>query len=525
MSAMDKSCFFGLGNYLQDLESKFGLAIIESFLRLSTLTDASIFLLVDAPDGRRFCGKEHLCNSFVDGSLTYDPTKDAEMRLDSKEAAISAVSRRSTASDHDTPQQRQPQHSQQRQPPQHSQQQPSPQQLQPHQQSMEKQQQSTSSTVGVKRHSSAASLEAINSLSSATKSPRMDTSTNHCLKIESWRDGGDEGGGDEGGGGSGIEGTSFPNASSASSQDKTLHDNASCSDKTGSGPSTSWPSATNDNQPLAVAVKEEIVLDDSDDEGEMNQSGEVFFNLTYDDEETPFPDSSGGGGGVNGSGSVGGLGGGVSDGIGGRILGFLGAQKKTSTNPFSNSPSSSSSSSLAFIPLNSNNILHDDDAFQLPQAGPSYSTVVINSASNTFHHNAHPVDLDELPEVRAHLRAYLDADMKAGAVSSYEQPDALLVKESAGYKIISSLLYDVGKKYGLMSLESEADSLRYFYVCFHEFCSYFPNLTPIFNSKIIVENHQNGEAMTMCVSDARTFKTFMRAKMQRTFGRYSKRHC
>merc|ERR1719374_495864 len=57
--------------------------LMELALKLSSLTDASIFLLVETQEGRRFAGKRHLCDAYSrnclsplasDVELEFDPT-------------------------------------------------------------------------------------------------------------------------------------------------------------------------------------------------------------------------------------------------------------------------------------------------------------------------------------------------------------------------------------------------------------------------------------------------------------------
>ena len=419
------------------MESKLGLTIMETLLRLSALTDTSIFLLVDSPSGRHFCGKEELCQSFIEGQLTFNAEKDVEMRLTSKDVGIARVERRTALNDENYDSSTKRQRLRTPTTPLFNGSFTDAENLNPST--------STPFTPPLKRKGPALD-------SCPSKTVRLSTSSDE-IKIETW-DAGDWTA-------PMLEGAPPPPVSSSTN-------------------AVSLPlnRPSNPSQP-SQSVKEEIVLNDSDEEEQ--DVTEASFNLTTFD---------------------------ASEGIGSNVVPFNGAggDANRRMNASGYDPSVD-----GLLPLS-----NDDLTPTLYQ--PTTSSAALLSygfGSGTV------IEPDEMPEVRMHLRSYLDADRKAAAVSAYEA-EAMLVKESPEYRILSSLLYDVGKKYGTLSLRSEEDSLRYFYVCFQEFCNYFPNLTNVFNAKLIIDptKPQN----TQCVSDTRTFKTFMRAKMQRTFGRYSKRH-
>ena len=59
----------GLMNQLQNLESNVASILIETSLKLCSLTDINIFFLVETADGRRFAGNPQLCDRFRRGGL------------------------------------------------------------------------------------------------------------------------------------------------------------------------------------------------------------------------------------------------------------------------------------------------------------------------------------------------------------------------------------------------------------------------------------------------------------------------
>lgn len=70
----------GLVNQLQSMEHHFTTILVETILKLTSLTDAKVFVLVESQDCRRIAGAEHLCRSFADGSLQPAST-DRQVRL------------------------------------------------------------------------------------------------------------------------------------------------------------------------------------------------------------------------------------------------------------------------------------------------------------------------------------------------------------------------------------------------------------------------------------------------------------
>jgi len=71
----------GLVNQLQNMETSFTNILMEAALKLASLTDASLFLLVETPEGRRYAGRPHLCTAYQDGTLNALPD-DKEMETD-----------------------------------------------------------------------------------------------------------------------------------------------------------------------------------------------------------------------------------------------------------------------------------------------------------------------------------------------------------------------------------------------------------------------------------------------------------
>lgn len=64
-----ESSLLGLMNQLQSLESSMAVILMESAMKISSLTDANIFLLVETSTGRRFCGAPHLCSAYARATL------------------------------------------------------------------------------------------------------------------------------------------------------------------------------------------------------------------------------------------------------------------------------------------------------------------------------------------------------------------------------------------------------------------------------------------------------------------------
>jgi len=59
----------GLVTQLHNMDEVVNSTLMETALKLSSLTDASIFLLIETQEGRRFAGKRHLCDAYTRNSL------------------------------------------------------------------------------------------------------------------------------------------------------------------------------------------------------------------------------------------------------------------------------------------------------------------------------------------------------------------------------------------------------------------------------------------------------------------------
>jgi len=79
MTSVDN--ILGLVSHLHSMESSFSAILIEAAMKLASLTDANLFILVETKDGRRFAGKRHLCNLYTSGELS-PVGSDLEMEVD-----------------------------------------------------------------------------------------------------------------------------------------------------------------------------------------------------------------------------------------------------------------------------------------------------------------------------------------------------------------------------------------------------------------------------------------------------------
>lgn len=77
----------GLLSHLQTVESKFAHVLMESTLKMMTLTDANVFILIEAEDKRYYGGKSHLCEMFSRGHLQPFAT-DVEMEADVNSSSL-----------------------------------------------------------------------------------------------------------------------------------------------------------------------------------------------------------------------------------------------------------------------------------------------------------------------------------------------------------------------------------------------------------------------------------------------------
>ena len=96
----------GLVNQLQNLEVSFSKILMETAMKLSALTDLNVFVLVETQDGRRFSGKRHLCDAYVDGSLTFQGS-DVEFEIN---PSVFALQQRHHRPSRQSPQRRHQQH-------------------------------------------------------------------------------------------------------------------------------------------------------------------------------------------------------------------------------------------------------------------------------------------------------------------------------------------------------------------------------------------------------------------------------
>lgn len=90
MSSASPSNLLGLMNQLQSLESSFTSILMEAALKLSSITDTNVFLLIESSEGRRISGKRHLCDAYLRGALT--PTgSDAIFEVDPSVVALRQI--------------------------------------------------------------------------------------------------------------------------------------------------------------------------------------------------------------------------------------------------------------------------------------------------------------------------------------------------------------------------------------------------------------------------------------------------
>lgn len=70
-----------LVEHLRGMESSFTSILFEAALKLASITDTSVFLLVETAEGRKFGGKQHLCDSYV-GEGLQSKTNDVQCSVD-----------------------------------------------------------------------------------------------------------------------------------------------------------------------------------------------------------------------------------------------------------------------------------------------------------------------------------------------------------------------------------------------------------------------------------------------------------
>jgi hypothetical protein len=78
-----------LVNQLQNMETAMGLFLVETALKLSSLHDTKVFVMVDLPEGRKVAGKLDMVQAFMDGQLLPSPN-DVQIDLN---PAISSLGR------------------------------------------------------------------------------------------------------------------------------------------------------------------------------------------------------------------------------------------------------------------------------------------------------------------------------------------------------------------------------------------------------------------------------------------------
>jgi len=82
----------GLVNQLQGMESQFSMVLMEAAMKIASFTDASIFLLIDTPEGRSWVGRKNLKEEFINGRMQIRPN-DVEYDVNPN---VSALVRQST---------------------------------------------------------------------------------------------------------------------------------------------------------------------------------------------------------------------------------------------------------------------------------------------------------------------------------------------------------------------------------------------------------------------------------------------
>jgi len=73
---------------MASMDGSFGTFLMEALMKYSCMNDASVFFLIETTRNRRFAGKAHLCEQYLEGVLL--PTEyDVEMDLDTEVKVIS----------------------------------------------------------------------------------------------------------------------------------------------------------------------------------------------------------------------------------------------------------------------------------------------------------------------------------------------------------------------------------------------------------------------------------------------------
>jgi len=94
MSSQD---LFQLLNQLQTVEKTLINILLEAAIKLTSLTESNIFVLVETPEERKFAGSSTLCQSFVDGELRY---KENDIQLEVNAARCDVVEKQAPGGIH-----------------------------------------------------------------------------------------------------------------------------------------------------------------------------------------------------------------------------------------------------------------------------------------------------------------------------------------------------------------------------------------------------------------------------------------
>ena len=82
---------------LQHIEQNITDILLEAAMKMSSLTDSSVFILVETQEGRKFSGVPHMCDAYRNSQLTPKDT-DVECLVDLKSKTISYSSSRTGSS-------------------------------------------------------------------------------------------------------------------------------------------------------------------------------------------------------------------------------------------------------------------------------------------------------------------------------------------------------------------------------------------------------------------------------------------
>lgn len=78
---------FHLLNQLQTVEKTFINILMEAAIKLSSLTESNIFVLVETPEERKFAGSSVLCQSYLENGL-HHRENDVQLEVDSSRCAV-----------------------------------------------------------------------------------------------------------------------------------------------------------------------------------------------------------------------------------------------------------------------------------------------------------------------------------------------------------------------------------------------------------------------------------------------------